>query len=554
MFGRPKKEKKEAGPLTAEKKSEHRTRNFIMIGLSLGMLVSSLDQTVVGTSLPKIVGDLGGMNMFAWLFTAYMLGEVLAIPVAGKMSDRYGRKPVFLAGMGLFLAGSVLAGMSNSMEMLIACRAIQGVGGGVIMPVAMATVADLYAPTERGKIQGMMGGIFAISSVIGPFLGGFIVDNLDWRWVFYVNLPVGILALAVTSMKFPNQESDTSKRIDYTGMVTLASCLTPALLVMTWGGSTYSWGSVEIIGMTVLSVLSLVAFVLNERRAEDPILPLHLFREPIFTLGSLGLMIISMGLFGVIAFLPMFLQAVIGMSATSSGETLIPLMIGVMITILTSGFLLKRTGYKVWLLIGPPMSAFGLYMLSTLHAGSSQTDAIIYLVIVGMGLGAVMSNYMVAAQNVVSKKEMGVVTSSMTLFRSIGGTIGVTVLGAIVNQRMVEELGRNLPAGAVSSLPTTDVNSIGGLLMSPAAATIPGPIMESIRLSLSNSITYMFLMGAIIVMFALVTSVLIKGVPLKSAEEYHETASAENEPAKDVLKTEMAVAIDLPSHHKMVKK
>jgi EmrB/QacA subfamily drug resistance transporter len=554
LFGKQKKEKEVAKPLTPEERGKHRTRNFIMIGLALGMLVSSLDQTVVGTSLPKIVGDLGGMNLFAWLFTAYMLGEVLAIPVAGKMSDRYGRKPVFLAGMGLFLGGSILAGMSNSMEMLIACRAIQGIGGGAIMPVAMATVADLYAPTERGKIQGMLGGVFAIASVIGPFLGGFIVDNLDWRWVFYVNLPVGLLAIAVTSMKFPNQESDTSKRIDYTGMVTLASTLTPALLVMTWGGSTYAWGSAEIIGLSLLSVVSLFAFIMNERKVEDPILPLRLFKEPIFTLGSVGLLIMSMGLFGVIAFLPMFLQAVIGMSATSSGETLIPLMIGVMITILASGFLLKRTGYKVWLIIGPPLSAFGLFMLSTLHAGSSQTDAVIYLIIVGMGLGAVMSNYMVAAQNVMNKKEMGVVTSSMTLFRSIGGTIGVTILGAIVNQRMVAELGNNLPANAMSSLPTTDVNSIGGLLMSPAASTIPGPILDSIRLSLSNSITFMFLIAAIIVMTALVTSMLIKDVPLKTADQYHERAiEAEKESVKGVLSAEVAVAIELPTPTKSSK-
>ncbi len=553
LFGKPKKEKKAIKPLTQEERSKHRVRKFIMLGLGLGMLVASLDQTVVGTSLPKIVGDLGGMNLFAWLFTAYMLAEVLAIPVAGKMSDRYGRKPVFLAGMGLFLAGSILAGMSNSMEMLIACRFVQGLGGGAIMPVAMATVADLYAPTERGKIQGMLGGIFAVSSVIGPFLGGFIVDNLDWRWVFYVNLPVGILALAVTSMKFPNQVSDTTKRIDYTGMVTLASCLTPALLVMTWGGSTYAWDSIEVIGMIALSVMSLIAFVLIERKAEDPILPLHLFREPIFTLGSMGQLIVSMGLFGVIAFLPMFLQAIIGMSATDSGETLIPLMIGVMITVLSSGFLLKRTGYKIWLLIGPPLSAFGLLMLSTLHAGSSVTDAVIYLIITGMGLGATMSNYMVAAQNVMSKKEMGVVTSSMTLFRSIGGTIGVTVLGAIVNNRMVEELNRNLPAGAISSLPTTDVNSIGGLLMSPAAATIPGPILESIRLSLSNSITYMFLIGAIIVIFALATSVFVRSVPLKSEAEYHEEVVPEAD-AKSALGVDMAVAIELPSASRVTKK
>lgn len=554
MLGMKKKEKEDVKPLTPEERGMNRTRSFIMIGLALGLLVSSLDQTVVGTSLPKIVGDLGGMNLFAWLFTAYMLGEVLTIPVAGKMSDRYGRKPVFLAGMGLFLTGSILAGMSNSMDMLIACRALQGVGGGAIMPVAMATVADLYAPTERGKIQGMLGGIFALASVIGPFLGGFIVDNLDWRWVFYVNLPVGILAIAITSMKFPNQESDTSRHIDYVGMVTLASTLLPSLLVMTWGGSTYAWESIEVIGLTAISLLSLIAFILNEKRAEDPILPLWLFKEPIFTLGSMGLLIMSIGLFGVIAFLPMFLQAVIGMSATSSGETLIPLMVGVMITILASGFLLKRTGYKVWLIIGPPLSAFGLFMLSTLHAGSSQTDAVIYLIITGMGLGAVMSNYMVAAQNVMNKKEMGVVTSSMTMFRSIGGTVGVTLLGAIVNDRMVGELNKNLPSGAMSSLPTTDVNSIGGLLMSPSASGIPGPIMDSIRLSLSNSITYMFLIAAVIVMFALVTSVFIRGVPLKSADEYHEKDVREDEAAKSVLPTEMAVAIELPSAAKFDKK
>lgn len=557
LFGKPKKEKKAIKPLTQEERSKHRVRKFIMLGLGLGMLVASLDQTVVGTSLPQIVGDLGGWNLFAWLFTAYMLAEVLAIPVAGKMSDRYGRKPVFLVGMGLFLAGSILAGMSNSMEMLIACRFIQGLGGGAIMPVAMATVADLYAPTERGKIQGVLGGIFAVSSVIGPFLGGFIVDNLDWRWVFYVNLPVGILALAVTSMKFPNQVSDTSKRIDYIGMVTLASCLTPALLVMTWGGSTYAWDSIEVIGMIALSVISLIAFVLIERKAEDPILPLHLFREPIFTLGSMGQLIISMGLFGVIAFLPMFLQAVIGMSATDSGETLIPLMIGVMITVLASGFLLKRTGYKVWLLIGPPLSAFGLLMLSTLHAGSSVSDAVVYLIITGMGLGATMSNYMVAAQNVMSKKEMGVVTSSMTLFRSIGGTVGVTVLGAIVNNRMAEEFSRNLPADTSPAINALDVNTLGQLLLNSKLAEAyqaSNAVLDAIRLSLSNSITFMFVIGAVIVMFALVMSAFIRSVPLKSEAEYHEEVVPENADVKSALGVDMAVAIELPTVPRITKK
>lgn len=522
MFGSKKKIEGPVIVLSEEEKKKNKTRNFIMLGLALGMLLASLDQTVVGTSLPTIVGDIGGMSLFSWLFTAYMLSETVTIPIWGKMSDRYGRKPIFLMGMSLFLGGSILAGMSNSMEMLIICRFIQGLGGGAMMPVAMATVADLYAPTERGKVQGMLGAVFALAMIIGPFIGGFIVDNMDWRWVFYVNLPVGIMAIIVTMWKFPKLEISSQKKIDIMGMGALVTSLTSFLLVITWGGSTYAWESIEIVGLSMLSAIACVGFILIERRAEDPILPLHLFREPIFSLGCVGLFLISIGLFGVMSFLPLFLQAVIGMSATYSGATLIPAMLGVMTTSIISGVLLKRTGYKVWLIMGPPIAAFGLYMLSTMHVGSSQTDAIIYLFIVGAGLGAVMSNFIVAAQNVTAKKDMGVVTSSMSLFRGLGGTIGVTILGAIVNHQMVVELGKNLPAGAAASLPTTDVNSIGGLLMTSYVNTLPSPIVDAIRLSLSNSITYMFLIGAIFVIATLLVSIFIKDVKLKSADEYHE--------------------------------
>jgi EmrB/QacA subfamily drug resistance transporter len=412
--------------------------------------------------------------------------------------------------------------MSNSMEMLIICRFIQGLGGGALMPVAMATVADLYAPTERGKIQGMLGAVFAIATIIGPLMGGYIVDNMDWRWVFYVNLPVGVFAILVASMKFPKLVSDNRKPIDYPGMVTLIGTLAPALLVITWGGNTYAWASAEIVGLIALSVVSLVAFLMIEKRASDPILPLYIFKEPIVSLASAGLFIMSLGMFGVISFLPLFLQAVIGMSASNSGELIIPLMGGVMITMLLSGFLLKRTGYKIWLLIGPPLAALGLFMLSTLHSGSSQWDAILYLVITGAGLGAVMANFIVAAQNVVCKKDMGVVTSSISLFRSIGGTVGVAALGGLINAKMVEELGRNLAPGVLQTLPTTDANSVGQLLLMTTVPPIPAPILDAIRLSLSNSITYAFFVGAIIVLVSLVASVLVRRVPLKSVEEYHE--------------------------------
>ena len=498
------------------------SRGFIMLGLTLGMLLASLDQTVVGTSLPRIVAVLGGMELFSWLFTAYMLAQTITIPIAGKMSDRVGRKPIFLAGMVLFMAGSLIAGFSTSMEMLIACRFIQGLGGGALIPVAMATVADLYAPQDRGKIQGMLGAVFALSTVIGPFIGGFIVDNWDWDWVFWINLPVGIFAVIVASFKFPDLERRETAPVDILGIITLVGALAPGLLALTWGGTIYPWTSPVILGMIAFSAIMLAAFIIVERSAADPLLPFGLFRESIFTLGSAGLFIMAVGMFGVIGFLPLFLQAVMGMSATNSGMLTIPLMLGSMATSISSGFLLKRTGYKPWLVIGPPVMAAGMFLLSTLHAGSDPLEAVIYQVVVGLGMGAVMSNYIVATQNVMPRSEMGVATSAMSLFRSIGGTVGVTMFGALLNRRMAAEIGMNLPAGAAELLPTTNANELGNILLDPElAAIIPAFIQEAIRLSLENSITYLFLIGAMIVAFSFITSVLIRKVPLKSAEEYY---------------------------------
>ena len=295
MFGNKKTLVNPSNNSPVETSTYHKgkVRTFIMVGLALGMLLASLDQTVVGTSLPRIVADLGGMSLFAWLITAYLLSETVTTPIWGKMSDRFGRKPIFMTGMALFMGGSVLAGLSNSMEMLIICRFIQGIGSGALMPVAMATVADLYAPSERGKIQGLLGAVFAIATVIGPLLGGFIVDNTTWRWVFYVNIPVGVLAIAVTSLKFPNQIKAVFKRIDFLGIISLSAALTSALLVITWGGVTYAWESIEIIGLTALAVLSTVAFIRIERKAEDPVIPLRLFKTRVFTMSCIGLMIIG---------------------------------------------------------------------------------------------------------------------------------------------------------------------------------------------------------------------------------------------------------------------
>lgn len=528
------------GPATLSEEEEAkfkrtRGRSFIMLGLALGMLLASLDQTVVGTALPRIVSELGGMSLYAWLFTAYMLAETVVIPIAGKLSDRSGRKPIFLAGMAIFMTGSLLGGMSTSMEMLVASRFIQGLGAGTMMPISMATVADLYAPTERGKIQGLLGAVFALSTIIGPLLGGYIVDHSDWRWVFYVNLPVGLIAVLVTSLKFPTLTDRSHLPVDYLGMLTLIGTLAPALLVITWGGSTYAWGSVEIVALTALAVACMCSFIAVEKRAADPILPLWLFRQPIFSLGSTGLFIMAFGMFGVISYLPLFLQAVVGMSASNSGELIIPMMLGAMSTSIGSGILLKRTGYKIWLVIGPPISALGMFLLSTLHAGSSPVEAIIYLIITGVGLGALMSNYIVAAQNVMPKKEMGVATGSMSLFRSIGGTVGVAFMGGIINSRMTRDLSGSFTPEQMVGLPA-DPNSLGQLLLQ-ANTGVPEFVLDVIRHALSDSITYAFFIGAFIVLSVVVVSLLIKSVPLKTSEEYHgtEVAVPKNGPKADVL-------------------
>lgn len=496
-------------------------RTPIMIGLVLGMLLACIDGTVVGTSIPTIIDDLGGAELYTWLITGYLLAETITTPIAGKMSDIYGRKPVFLLGMILFLGGSIFAGFSQSMEWLIIGRAVQGLGGGMLIPVAMATVADLYAPQERGKMQGILGAIFAIASAIGPFIGGLIVDNASWHWVFFVNIPVGILAIAFTAMKFPKTQADSNAKIDYLGMGALSAFLALLIMVVTFGGGTYPWVSFEIIGMAIAAIIFLGLFIYIETRVEEPLVPLRLFRDRTFTAGSIGLLIMALGLFGILSYIAIYLQQYVGLTATNSGATLIPLTIGMTITSVGSGFLLKKTGYMPWLIVGPPISALGLYLISTLGMGSPQSEASLYLIIAGLGMGCVMSNFIVAAQNVTPKRDMGVMTSTMSLFRSIGGTVGAAIIGTLINNRIAIELQQNLPADVFNVVPHTTgiLDKLNGIVDSfPQYPTLGIDVIYSYGQSLS----YAFVICAVIVLCTLIASLLVKRVPLKTDEEYEQ--------------------------------
>ena len=501
-----------------------KVRTPIMIGLILGMLLACIDGTIIGTCMPSITSDFeNGMALYTWLITGYLLAETIVTPIAGKMSDLYGRKPIFLGGMILFLGGSIFAGLSTSMELLIVGRVIQGFGGGMLIPVAMATVADLYEPRERGKIQGILGAIFAIASAIGPFIGGVIVDNTTWHWAFFVNVPIGIITIAFTAIKFPKVQAEPNIKIDYPGIATLSAFLALLVIVVTFGGSTYAWNSPEIIAMSLGAIVFLGLFIYLESKVEEPLVPLRLFRSRTFVAGCSGLLVMSLGLFGILTYVAMFLQKYVGLSATNSGATLIPLTIGMTITSVGSGFLLKKTGYMPWLIVGPPVAAVGLYLISTLEMGSPQSEASLYLILAGLGMGCVMSNFIVAAQNITPRRDMGVMTSTMSLFRSIGGTVGAALIGSLINNRIAIELQERLPTEVYDS-PFVPHNTGVMDMINQITTLFPqfNNLDIDITMAYGQSLSYAFVICSIIVLATIVASLLVKRIPLKTDEEYEQ--------------------------------
>jgi EmrB/QacA subfamily drug resistance transporter len=488
----------------AEPVTDRRRILAVVSGLMLVMLLASLDQTIVSTALPTIVGDLGGLEHLSWVVTAYLLAVTSVTPLYGKLGDLFGRKVVLQAALVIFLIGSALCGLAQGMTQLIAFRAIQGLGGGGLMVSAQAAIGDVVPPSERGKYTGFFGAVFGVSSVAGPLIGGFLTTHLSWRAIFYVNLPLGVLALVVLAITLPDASERRRHAIDYAGTLLLAAGLSGLILLTSLGGTTYDWASPQIVAMGVVGVACLVALAFVERRAAEPILPPALFANRVFVITSAVALVVGFALFGALTYLPLFQQIVRGLSPTESGLQLLPVMGGLLFSSIVSGQIIARTGrYKVFPIAGTAIAALGMWMLSSLDETTSSATAALHMLVLGLGLGMVMQVLVLAVQNAVPYEMLGVATSGSTLFRSIGGSLGVAVLGAIFSGKLAKELPGGTPGGLNPS----------------AIGRLPAAQHDVFVTAFTDALNLVFLVAAAVVAVAFVLSWLIPERPLRKTVE-----------------------------------
>lgn len=482
---------------------------IILGSLLLGMLLAALDQTIVATALPTIVGDLGGAEHISWIITAYLLAATVSTPLWGKLGDLYGRKFFFQLSIVIFLVGSALSGLATSMLWLIVSRALQGLGGGGLIVGAQAIVGDVVSPRERGKYQGLFGAVFAVTTVIGPLIGGLLTQHASWRWVFYVNLPIGAVALVITAIVLPSNLTRIKRVIDYWGAILLALGVTALVLLTSLGGTSYPWNSAQTYLFGALAVVLLLGWALVERRAPEPILPLRLFANRVFSATSAIGFVVGFAMFGAITYLPVFLQVAKGADPTESGLQLLPMMAGVLTTSIGSGFLISRWGrYKVFPVIGTAVMTLGLYLLSTVGPGTPNGVMYLYMVVFGAGLGGVMQVLVIAVQNAVAHRDLGIATAGATFFRSIGGSFGTAVFGAIfanvLGGRLADALhGVPVPPGLEGSVSPADL------------AHLPPPVLTAIVHAYSSTIQTVFRVAVPIAAVAFLLTWLLPEIQLR---------------------------------------
>lgn len=483
----------------------------VFAALMLGMFLAALDQTIVSTALPTIVGELGGLEHLSWVVTSYLLATTASTPLYGKLGDMYGRKPVFLVAILIFLAGSMLSGLSQTMGELIAFRAVQGLGAGGLMVGAQAIIADVVPPRDRGRYMGLIGSVFAVASVAGPLLGGFFVDTISWRWVFYVNLPIGVIAVLIIVFRLHLHTPSQRHAIDFLGATLLTAGVSAIILLTTWGGNEYPWGSATIVGLGAAGVAALVAFVFVETRAAEPIIPLSLFRSAVFSVASSLGFLIGLAMFGAITFIPLFLQLVYGVSPTSSGLRMLPLMAGLLSASIISGRIISKVGrYRAFPIAGTAVTAIGMFLLSRLEVDTPPWLASVYMLVVGIGIGLVMQVLVLAVQNCAPPKDIGVATSAATFFRSMGGALGVALFGAVFAARLSHELTKFPPEIAA--------RFSGGLNISPDEVhALPAAAQTDFLEAFVNALQPVFLVGAVLTALAFLLSWALKEVPLRGA-------------------------------------
>ncbi|HEV2582697.1 MAG TPA: MDR family MFS transporter [Ktedonobacteraceae bacterium] len=511
----------------------------IIIALMLGMSLAALDTTIVGTALPTIVGKLGGITLYSWVFSAYLLTSTTTVPIYGKLADLFGRKPIFLFGSGLFLLGSLASGASQTMVQLIIFRAVQGLGAGAVLPIVLTIIGDIFSLEERARVQGLFSGVWGLTSIIGPALGGLIVDHFSWRWVFYINLPFGLLSMVLLTIALKENVARQKRSIDYTGSLTLTAGIVALLFALLQGGQSWAWLSWQSLGLFAMSIVFLALFFYQENRAQEPILPLTLFNNRIISISSIGAVILGVVMFGVTTYVPLFVQGVGGGTATSAGLTLGPLLLAWPIASTLSGKIIIRYGYRFTAVAGSLLVTLGVGMVTFYNVGTTLPFVVVSMLVIGAGLGLMSMAFLLSVQNAVPWNVRGVATASNQFFRSMGGTVGVAIMGTILNVQMAALFTPIFAshASVVASLPKGLAPS--NVLLTPSVrAALPADFLGQLVNALSHSLFWLYLLMLVLALIGLAAMFLLPGGRAEQyayhAEKGEESVEQEAEGAGEV--------------------